>query len=248
MKNINIKSLIPYIIILILLVVIGFIIHRNNKLSSDLQSETNLRLALVDTITTYKNQRNELVSEKRTLQFKLNDKEFENLDLVKRIKETEKKNATLERKVSVFAAALVKSQVIIDSLQQSIASVSKEDSSITFTSKNPKYLKYTLLVKPVLTIKDKTPQLTFVDFSLPNEQFIEFHWRNNPKEGYPVSFSVTNTNPYFKTSDIESYVIPEINKPEIKPTFWQKMGKVTKSGGEKAIFIGIGVAAALILK
>ena len=71
----------------------------------------------------------------------------ENYDLVKRIKETEKKNATLEKKVSVFAAALIRSEIIIDSLQQSNVNVSEKDSSVTFTSKNPKELKYTLLVK-----------------------------------------------------------------------------------------------------
>lgn len=248
MKNINFKTLIPYIIILVLLVVVGLIFQRNSKLSSDLQSETNLRLALVDTISTYKNGRNELVSEKRSLQFKLNDKEFENKELVQRVKETEKRNATLEKKVSVFAAALIKSQVIIDSLQESNVYISEKDSSIIFTSKNPEKLKYTFRVRPVLTFKNYQPELTFLDFSIPNEQFIEFHWRNNPKEGYPVSFSVTNTNPYFKTVDIESYVIPEINKPEIKPTFWQKLGKTAKNSSEKLIFIGIGVGAALILK
>jgi len=251
MKKIDFKTLIPYIstIVAVILFAVVFIMSKqNSKLSSDLQLETKLKNALLDTVKTYKNERNELVSEKLTLQFKLNEKEFENYDLVKRIKETEKKNATLEKKVSVFAAALIRSEIIIDSLQQSNVNVSEKDSSVTFTSKNPKELKYTLLVKPVLTLKDRKPELTFVDFSLPNEQFIEFHWINNVKEGYPVSFSVTNTNRYFKTVDINSYVIPEIIKPEIKPTFWQKLNKISKSGGADLLYIGIGVIAALILK
>lgn len=248
MKNISIKGLIPYLIIVLLCGVIYFVFQRNEKLSTDLQSEAKLRLALIDTMTTYKNERNELVSEKRTLQFKLNDSEFKNKELVQRIKETEEKNATLEKKVSVFAAALIELQVKIDELQKSNVIISEKDSSVTFTSKNPNEIKYTLKVQPVLTFKDKSPELTFVDFSIPNKQFIEFHWRNNPKEGYPVSFSVTNTNPYFKTMNIESYAIPEINKPDIKPTFWQKVGKTFKSGGEKLIYVGIGVGAVLIFK
>lgn len=248
MKNINFKVLIPYVLIIVLLGVMYFVVQRNNKLSNDLQSETKLRLALIDTIGTYRNQRNELVSEKRTLQFALNDKEFKNKELVQRIKETEEKNATLEKRVSVFAAALVESEVKIDNLQKSIAKVSVADSSVTFTSKNPKELLYKLKVKPILTFKDIEPELTFEEFSIPNKQFIEFHWRNNPKEGYPISFSVTNTNPYFKTVNIESYAIPEISKPEVDPTFWQKLGKKIKSGGDKLIYIGIGVGAVLILK
>lgn len=248
MKNINFKLLIPYLTIVVLLGVIYFIHQKNSKLSEDLQSETKLRLALVDTIGTYRNARNELVAEKRTLQFNLTDAEFKNKELVQRIKETEKKNATLEKKVSVFAAALMEQQVKIDELQKSIPTVSEKDSSVTFTSKTPDIVKYTLKVQPVLTFKDKVPELKFLDFSLPNKQFIEFHWRNNPKEGYPISFSVTNTNPYFKTTNIESYAIPEIKKPDIKPTFWQKLGRNIKNGGEKLIYVGIGVGAVLILK
>lgn len=248
MKNINFKVLIPYMVIIVLLGVMYFVFQRNNKLSNDLQSETKLRLALVDTIGTYRNARNELVSEKRTLQFKLTDTEFKNKELVKRIKETEEKNATLEKRVSVFAAALIELEVKIDQLQKSNVTISERDSSILFTSKNPDEIKYRLKVKPILTFKDKTPELTFEEFSLPNKQFVEFHWRNNPKEGYPVSFSVTNTNPYFKTVNIESYAIPEITKPEIKPNFWQKVGKTLKNSGDKLIYVGIGVGAVLILK
>ena len=47
--------------------------------------------------------------------------------------------------------------------------------------------------------------------------------------------------------DIDSYIIPEIRKSTIKPTFWQKLGET----GKKSIpyFIGgaIGAGAALIL-
>lgn len=248
MKKINFKALIPYILVLLLIGVSGYFINKNNQIKETLTTETNLRLALMDSVTSYKNKRNEWVAEKRTLQYTITDKEFKEKELTKRIIETEKRNATLEKKVTVFAAALIESQVIIDSLQNSIAHVSEKDSSVTFTSDNPSVVEYTLLVKPVLTIKNITPKLTFKDFKLPNKQFIEFHWRNNVKEGYPISFSTTNTNPYFKTVNIESYAIPEMKKDVVKPGFWKRTGTKLKKVGEVLIYVGMGVGAVLILK
>lgn len=247
MKNINYKLAIPYVLLVLFIAAGAYYFNKVNKLEVSLESETNLRLALVDSVSYYKNQRNELVAEKRTMQFKLDDKEFENKELVKRIKETEKKNATLEKRVTVIAAALIESQVKIDSLQKSKVFVSEKDSSVTFKSTDPN-LVYELKVKPVYTFPNQPPQLTFVDFKIPNKQFIEFHWRNNPKEGYPISFSVTNTNPYFKTVNIESYAIPEIYKPDIKPSFWKRVGNHLKSGGKDLIYVGVGAGLVLLLK
>ena len=247
MKTINYKQLIPYVVILILLVVVYFGYQRSVKLSNDLKSENKLRLAMIDTVSTYKNKRDELVSEKRTLQFNLNEKEFKNLELVERVKETQKRNATLEKKVKVLAAALIESQVIIDSLQKSNVVISEKDSSLIFTSTNPDTIKYKLKVRPVLSIKGKIPTLTFMEFNLPNKQFVEFHWKNNIKEGYPISFSTTNTNPYYKTVNIESYIIPEFKPDIVKPTFWKKIGNGVKKVGEKLIYVGIGFGAAVLL-
>jgi len=248
MEKINFKLAIPYALLILLICVGAFYFNKVNKLETSLQSETNLRLALVDTVSVYKNQRDELVAEKRTMQFKLNEKEFENNELIKRVKETEKKNATLEKKVTVIAAALIESQVVIDSLQKSNVYVSDKDSSVIFTSKNPTLIEYTFKVKPVFTIKNQPPELTFEYFKIPNKQFIEFHWRNNKKEGYPIAFSVSNSSKYFETVNIDSYVIPEIYKPDVDPTFWQKVGKTAKKSSNILIGIGIGAGAVLILK
>ena len=247
MKTINYKQLIPYIVILILLRVVYFGYQRSVKLSNDLKSENKLRLAMIDTVSVYKNQRDELVSEKRTLQFDLNEKEFKNLELVERIKETQKRNATLEKKVTVLAAALIESQIIIDSLQKSRVAIFEKDSSIVFTSTNPDTIKYKLKVQPVLTIKGKPPVLTFMEFNLPNKQFVEFHWKNDNKEGYPISFSTTNTNPYYKTVNIESYIIPEFKPDVVKPTFWKKVGNGAKMVGSKLIYVGIGIGVGFLI-
>ena len=90
---------------------------------------------------------------------------------------------------------------------------------------------------------DVKPTLMFNKFLLPNEQFIDFHWNDNKKEGYPVSFSVTNTNQFFKTIDIDSYIIPNIDKEVLDPTGWQKFTKWTVKNGKIIITVGVGAAA-----
>ena len=92
-----------------------------------------------------------------------------------------------------------------------------------------------------------TPTLTFQSLTLPNTQFIEFHWKNDNKVGYPVAFSVTNTNDYFRIINIDSYIIPEIKQSTLKPTFWSKVGDFfTKSGG-KLIWFGAGGVGGAVL-
>jgi hypothetical protein len=97
---------------------------------------------------------------------------------------------------------------------------------------------------PVLKLN---PTLTFQYLTLPNTQFIEFHWKNDKKVGYPVAFSVTNTNDYFRIINIDSYIIPEIKQSTLKPTFWSKVGDFfTKSGG-KLIWFGAGGVGGAVL-
>jgi hypothetical protein len=88
----------------------------------------------------------------------------------------------------------------------------------------------------------------FDSFNLPNKQEISFQWGKEPKEGYPVSFSVSNSNKYFKVANIESYAIPEIKKTELKPNFWNKLGTTFTKGGNSIVYIGIGAGIVLLLK
>jgi hypothetical protein len=80
----------------------------------------------------------------------------------------------------------------------------------------------------------------------PNTQKIDFQWKDNRKEGYPISFSVINTNPYFKVTDIQSYIIPEIIKSELKPNIWQKIGQRSKTLGGKAVIFSVGVGVGFL--
>jgi hypothetical protein len=63
------------------------------------------------------------------------------------------------------------------------------------------------------------------------------------EKDYPVKGTIVNSNPYIKTNEMDSFIIPEVKKEDIKPTFWQKTKKsaknVVKTG--KWVIIGVGV-------
>lgn len=240
-------KLIPYLLILVLIGSTAYYVNRSHNLKADLVGEINLTNALLDTVITYKNKNGQLVSEKRTLQTDFDNLEEINGFLTETQKELVRNIDELEKRYTIIAAALIKTRVEIDSIRDGMVVVDTNENTITISDSLPN-IQYIFVVKKVraLSVYEK-PEFTIRKLNLPNTQFIEFHWRNNKKEGYPVSFSVSNSNKYFKTVDIDSYIIPEIKKSTIKPTFWQKVGKT----GKKSIpyFIGgaIGAGAALIL-
>ena len=90
------------------------------------------------------------------------------------------------------------------------------------------------------------PELVFKNLQFNNTQIIDFHWKDNKKEGYPIAFSVSNSNPYFEVVNIESYAIPEL-KREIKPTFWKRIGSGANEYGKPLLFFGIGVGTLWLL-
>ena len=76
---------------------------------------------------------------------------------------------------------------------------------------------------------------------IPNELFLEFFWEDG--KTHPTTVSITNSNTLFKTHDIDSYIIPEIQKDVVKPTGWKKIGNFFKKSGK---YIGIFGAGALV--
>lgn len=246
MKNLNLKALLPYAIIVILGIFLFINVKRANNLKDDLASEVKLKMALIDTVDRYTNERNELVASKLTLQAdyaSLNkikdDLTATQKELLARIKEDGKK-------ISIITAALIKSQITIDSLRNGRVDVDTTKNTVTF-SDDTKYLKYNILIGNVRPITAKTPTLVFNDFTMLNDQMVKFYWQNDKKEGYPIKFSVSNSNPYFKTANIESYAIPELDKPTVKPNFWQKNGMLIKQSGSVLISVGIGAGIMYLL-
>jgi hypothetical protein len=242
-----IKNYKVYIIavIVILLLILFFKIKiacLENK-NAKLQEENQVKNALLDTIHTYKNKLGEIVNEKLTLQFQLKNQKYYNNQLNDSQKELFKRIKNLDNKNNIITAALVKSKFIIDSLMLSVNGViDSTDNSINFdnnTNLTDINIDVTIFnVKPF--DKFKPTKLLINNLSFENKQFITFNW-DNKKPNYPVSFSISNSNKYIKTYDIQSYAIPELKKTDIKPNFWQKMGNFIGDGKSSVIKIGVGV-------
>ena len=237
------ENIITTIIILLFVGLSATVYFQNKKilkLTDKYQSEVKLKNALLDTITVFKNKEGEWVKEKLTIQATVSSLERMNNQLTSSQKELLKRVSEIEKTNSIIAAALIETNVKLDSLKNNKGIVNKNDSSVVFNDSTSD-LQYTLKVHHVLPIKGYVPTLSFEKFNLPNKQFIEFHWKNNKKIGYPVSFSVSNTNKYFKTYNINSYTIPEIKKNNLKPTGWDKFKQWFKNGGNKGIYLGGGI-------
>lgn len=238
------KNNLLILIVILLLLGLGTTVYFQHKkilnLKQENQIEVKLKDALLDSTNFYRNQKGEWVAEKLTLQDNIKNLNGMTAQLTASQKELLARIAELNSKNTIIAAALIESNVTIDSLKNhNKPIVDTTNKNITF-SDSTKNLKYKINVGNVMPVIKLTPTLTFQSLTLPNTQFIEFHWRNDKKIGYPVAFSVTNTNDYFRTINIDSYIIPEIQKPALKPTFWQKVGNFFTKSSNKWIWFGTG--------
>lgn len=217
----------------------------NKALNAVKVEESNLRKALTDTLTHFQTKEGDWGVEKRTLQTELSVLKDNNLNLTenqkKLVKEVERQN----KNAQTIAAAIIELKAEIAGLKNE-QPINQTDSTVQFAY-NSIDLQYDFTIYNVKPLEFKTPTLSINRISFPNTQSVNFHWRDDKKEGYPVAFSVTNTNPYFKINDIQSYAIPEIKKSELKPTFWQKVNKFGKSSGGKIVIFGAGVITGGIL-
>jgi len=241
-KNYFIPALIALIIILLFLLSM-----RNNKiqtLKNNLGSAINLSHALTDSVHHYRNKHNEIVNEKLTLQASLNTLNDKNMVLTLNQKQLLANIADMNKRLSIYSAAQIDMMAHISNMYDKKPIV-ETDSSLIFKHDSDT-LNYIIEVNGV---KPTHPELLIKDMSIPNRQFVSFNWSGDKKEGYPVTFNVTNSNPLFKIANIDSYAIPEIKKSELKPTFWNKLHKFGKTTGGKIMFFGAGVVAGgLLLK
>jgi hypothetical protein len=262
MKKINININLGMLIIIgvLVLVLIGgglkLFSNKVNNLKDDLQTEINLKDALLDTVSNYQNQKNEWVAEKLTIQASIDDlkKDKVNLtnsqkELLSRINSVEKEKNKLKKEKEVIAAALIETQQIVDSLiHEGKTVVDTTAKKITFTDSyektidNVKYsLNYDFTVGNVLPFDDlKKPTLLINSLSFPNKQFIDFHWNKDKRKDYPIAFSISNSNGFYQTTNIESYAIPNLKKELVNPTGWQKFTSFFDRNSQKVIYIGIG--------
>ncbi len=239
--NINITQLIIIALIVIAIFGGGWKLFQNkvNKLENKLETEVKLKNALLDTVTTYKNKQGELVSEKLTLQADLKYLKDMNGQLSSSQRELLKRVEQIEKNNSVIAAALIETNVKIDGIGAVVGETN--DSSVVFKKKTTdiNFIIRANHTKPLNGMIK--PTLLFEKFELYNKQLVEFHWKDDQKkEGYPIAFSVSNSNEYFKTANITSYAIPGLEKEVIDPTGWQKF--VAWSKKSKKMIITVGVA------
>lgn len=243
MKTIQNKLLLIAVgIILVFGFIIYYLYNKNIEGKDKYETEVKLRNALIDTIKTYKNKNGELVSEKLTLQADFNELKGMYGKLTKSQQELLNRISEVEKSNSIIAAALVETNVKLENLGLIVGKVNLKDSSITF-NETTKDIDFDIKInhaKPV--VLGIAPTLEFKKFELPNKQFIEFHWKDDKKIGYPVAFSISNSNQYFKTANVDSYAIPNLKKSDLDPNGWQKF---TKWVGKKSKFlITVGVAGA----
>lgn len=196
-----------YIILLIIitiLVISGWIDKGKIK---KLQTENNISNVLLDSMDIYKNKLGTLTAEKQAFNVKLSDiqKSYDRLD--EHNKELVNKINTLEKKNKLITATNIHQEAVIDSLYNDKPIVDKVKGTLEFKD-DTKYLQYNFLVNT------KQESLLIQKLRMPNELFISHSFT---KEG--VSVKVTNSNDeYFKTNDINSYVIPlDKNKFKLKP-------------------------------
>jgi hypothetical protein len=230
------------------------IIHFKNLKIADLNdkytTEVKLKDALLDSVKFYKNSRNEVVAEKLTIQETVKNLEkmygqlsVDQKELIDRIKEMSKKN-------EVIAAALIKTDTKIDSL---LAKDKSNGTNVTVDSTKKMFninnlaahdtnFVYDIDVNDVLQAFPKIkPSLLFKKIEFPNKQFVEFHWKDDlKKKGYPIAFSISNSNKYIKVIGLESYAIPPLDKLKLNPTGWEKFGNFMIKNGKTVLYIGIG--------
>jgi hypothetical protein len=229
--NFSLKSILIIGIIIIILFGGGFGLFNNklNKANQKLSQQINLNRALKDSITYTINKYNEVVANKLTLQASLKELKKRNNDLTNNQKELVERIKNLKNKNNLISAALVESEVKIDSLKDLLSDstiVNENDSTITFIENNDS-LNYDITIGKVFAASKKyDPTFSINNLSIPNKQFITFEFEDEDKYYQtPIKFTISNSNPFVKTLNADSYTIPEINKDALNPSFWDKVDK-----------------------
>jgi len=245
-KYASVKNII--IVVLLLVLGIGGYIYntKTTNLSEELEGEVKLNEALKDSVEFFETKSGNLVAEKRTLQGDVDDLLEKNTglnenqrDLLQTIK---KLNKEWKNDREIFAAARIEYESLIDSLNSFIAGATDVDTlknmvSFVETDTGSHFI-YDLDILGVRPNPiDINPEIRFNRIDFPNTQTISFNWDRNERKDYPVSFTVQNTNKFYKVNNIESYTIPELQKDVVDPNFWQKSWKWIKVNG-KYILVG----------
>lgn len=242
MKEFFFKTYRYFIILLFCFIIGGYVVLTQKANYNNTITEKNKLLsALTDSVSYHKNIYGETVATKKTLQAKISELTNSNIILTNKQKELFNRINTVNKEKKVIAAALIETEIklknILDSINQSVVI---DSNKISFSGNN-EYFGYHMTIFDVKPIGSKNPVLGIDSLYFYNKQFINFHWDNNRKSDYPISFSVSNSNPYFFTSNIESYVIPTLKKDLVDPTGWMKVKNWFKNNWDNSLFFMGGV-------
>lgn len=240
-------GLILVIVLLLLTIFFGWKHYSDkiNEKNNEIELQKKLTDALLDENKTYKNKEDEWVVEKLTLQESIknlhgiyNQLSDNQKELIDRVKVLNKQN-------TVIAAALVQTQIKIDSLLlDGKVTIDTTKKTVVFEDsyrKDNKIMDYKFTISNVIPSPFNVKPIFMIEsLTFPNKQEISFMWKDNKKKGYPVSFSITNSNDFFKTVNVDSYIIPEINKQVLDPNGWQKIGNFFNRNSNNLIYVGIG--------
>ena len=253
--NYTIKDII-LVIAVILVIFLGFKYIKNNKYVNKYEKTVKLNEALRDSIDFYQTKEGEFVAEKRTLQGSIGDLLEEKNGLTSQQKDllniVDRLNDENKKEKEIFAAARIEYQSLIDSLNSVISDVASIDTinnKISFISGNNDDFVFDLDILNVRPYPESAkPQIKFNKIDFPNTQTITFNFDKNERMDYPVSFSVLNTNKYYRAYNIESYAIEGITKENVNPTRWNKTLNFMKRNSKYFLAGGIGFAMGKTIK
>lgn len=249
----NKKTIILSLVVLLVLIVSGIIIsiqnNKINKIKNQYETEVKLRNAIESKIDSFYNVNDELVLTKKTLQSDLKRLNELKDKLTQNQKELLNEINSKNKNIKVLAAANIKMQIKIDSLNKIITEGEIDTlKNIIIFKDSTKYINYKFKVDNVQPFNDNKPVNHSIEYLiLNNEQYVEFNYDDgDKKQSYPISFDVKNSNKYMKPYDIDSYIIEEIDIPDLEKGFFGEIWDWYKNQSTfiklgTGVFIGGGV-------
>lgn len=224
---------IPFIIILL-------IMHKcqvveTEKLSKKVQENYNLLRVSNDSLRVYKDKNGQLVYEKNSLQ-----NNFKTLNANYNILSENQKALVNEVKKTKNLIAAVRTEMIVklDSINNTNVEIINDSTGVAFKDSS-EFIKYDIEVTGVKPIE---PKLLIKELELPNHQIVTHEFA---KDG-GVKVSVKNSNPYFKVTDVDGYIIPKITQETVKPNKLKKIWSDVKKIGGGAVGGAVLVTLAII--
>ena len=227
------KEMLKYFYFVIPLVILLLVMHRcevvkSSKLEKELQSNYNMMRVLHDSIHTVTTKNGELISYKNSFQNDMKSMKS-NYDLM-----TENQKALyneIKSSKKLITAMRADMTVRLDSLiNNDQYTINSDSTSVTFSDSTTD-LKYNISVNG---IKPISPELVINNLELPNKQLVTHEFT----EDGGVKVTIKNSNKFFKTNDVDGYIIPQVTEDVVKPNKWKKVWNTTKK-----VAIGVAIGA-----